>query len=65
METSNLLDVEFKTLVIRIFNKLRGKADRENFNSIKKAMKTIKKNQSEMKDTLTAMKNNYRESTVQ
>ena len=65
LEISNLSDAEFKTLVIRIFNKLRGKADRENFNSIKKAMKTIKKNQSEMKDTLTAMKNNYRESTVQ
>ena len=45
MEISNLLDAEFKTLVIRMFKELS-----ENFNS-------IKKNQSEMKDTLTEMKN--------
>ena len=37
METSNLLDTEFKTLVIRMLNELRGRADelKENFNSIK------------------------------
>ena len=46
METSNLLDAEFKALVIRMLNKLI-----ENLNS-------IKKDQSEMKDTLTEMKNN-------
>ena len=46
METSNLLDVELKTLVIRMLNELS-----ENFNS-------IKQNQSEIKDTLTKMKNN-------
>ena len=34
METSNLLDTEFKTLVIRIGNELS-----ENFNSIKKIWK--------------------------
>ena len=43
METSNLLDAEFKTLVIRMLNELS-----ENFNSIKKDMETIKNNQSEM-----------------
>ena len=40
METSNLLDAEFKTLVIRMLNELS-----ENFNSIKKG-------QSEIKNTL-------------
>ena len=36
MEMNNLSDVEFKPLVIRIFKELS-----ENFNSIKKDMKTI------------------------
>ena len=46
MEISNLSDAEFKTLLIRMLNELI-----ENFNS-------IKKDQSEAKDTLTEMKNN-------
>ena len=46
METSNLLDAEFKTLLILMLNELS-----ENLNS-------IKEDQSEMKDTLTEMKNN-------
>ena len=46
METSNVLDAEFKTLVIKMLNELR-----EDLNN-------IKKNQSEMKDTLTELKNN-------
>ena len=46
MQTSNLLDEEFKTLVIRMLNELS------------KNLNNIKKDQSEMKDTLTAMKNN-------
>ena len=35
METSKLLDAEFKTMVIRMLNELRGRADklRENFNT--------------------------------
>ena len=45
METSNLVDAEFKTLVIRMLNELS-----ENLNSIKKI-------QSEMKDTLVEMNN--------
>ena len=45
METSNLLDGEFKTLVIRMLSELS-----ENFNSIRKC-------QSEIKDTLIEMKN--------
>ena len=44
-ETSNLVDAEFKTLVIRMLNELS-----ENLNSIKKI-------QSEMKDTLVEMNN--------
>ena len=61
METSNLLDAEFKTLVIMMVKELRGRAHvlRENFNGIKKDMETIKKtSQSEMKDILTEIKNN-------
>ena len=46
VETSNLLDAEFKSLVIRMLNELS-----ENLSSIKKG-------QSEMKDILTEMKNN-------
>ena len=45
-EVSNLSDAEFKTLVIRMLKKLS-----ENFNSIKKI-------QSETKDTLIEIKNN-------
>ena len=60
METSKLLNAEFKTLIISTLNELRGRADelRENFQSIKKDMETIKKNQLEMKAILTVMKNN-------
>ena len=60
MDTSNLLDAELKTLVIRMLSELRGRVDelRENFNITKEDMGTIKKDQSEMEDTLTEMKNN-------
>ena len=47
METSKLLDAEFKTLVMRMLKELR-----EDLNSIKKI-------QSEMKDMLTEIKNNF------
>ena len=46
MEISNLLDAEFKTLVIRMLKELS-----EDLNSIKQI-------QSETKDTLTEIKNN-------
>ena len=49
MEISNLSDVEFKTLFIRML----------------KEINSIKKTQSEMKDILMDIKNNYRESTVE
>ena len=52
IDISNLLDAEFKTLVIRMLNELS-----ENLNSRRKDMETIEKNQSEMKDTLTEIKN--------
>ena len=47
METSNLLDAEFKTLVIRMLNELKGRVDElgENFTNIKKDIGTVKKNQ--------------------
>ena len=46
MEISNLSDVEFKTLVIRMLKELS------------KDLKSIKKIQSEIKDTLIKIKNN-------
>ena len=62
METSNLLDAEFKTLVIRMLNELS-----ENFNkeivSIKKVCKP-NKNQSEMKTIITKMKNTLEEINI-
>ena len=44
METSNLLDAEFKTLVIRVLSELRGRADelRENISSKKRTWKPQK-----------------------
>ena len=52
IETSNLLDEEFKTMIIRMLSEFN-----ENFNNIKKGIETPKKNQSEVKDT-TETKNN-------
>ena len=46
MEISNLSDAEFKTLVLRMLKELIG------------YLNSIKKIQSEMKDTLIEMKNN-------
>ena len=51
METSSLLDAEFKTLVIRMLSELSE-------NSIKKGMEAIKKNQSEIENALIEIKNN-------
>ena len=53
METSNLSDVEFKTLVIRMFKELS-----EDLSSIKNI-------QSVMKDTLIEIKKIPRETTVE
>ena len=60
MQTSNLLNAKFKTLGIKMFNELMVRVHelRENFNSIKKDMETIKRNQLEIIDTLIKMKNN-------
>ena len=64
METSNLQDAEFKTLVIRMLNEPRVKVDelRDNFNkeigNTKLEIENMKKNQQEMKNILTEMKNN-------
>ena len=62
MESSNLTDAAFKTLVIKMFNELRGRVDElsENFNkeieNIKMDMEIIKQNQSEMKNTIPELK---------
>ena len=63
MESSNLTDAEFKTLVIKMLNELMGSVDEfsENINkeikkNIKMKLETIKGNQSEMKNALSEMK---------
>ena len=62
MEASNLPKKEFKIMVIRMLNELRGRMDEHNENlnreivSIKKDIETIKKKQTEMKNTITEMK---------
>ena len=55
METSNLPDIEIKTLVRKMLNEHRGRRDElnENFN---RELETIRKNQLEMKNTITEMK---------
>ena len=63
METSNLPDAEFKTLVIKMLSELRGKSEElsETFNkeigNIKMEIENIKENQSEIKITKTEMNN--------
>ena len=52
MEASNLSDIEFKKMVIRILNELS-----ENYNSMTKDREIIKKNQSEMKNTTSEVTN--------
>ena len=62
MELSKLTDVEFKTVVIKMLNKVMGSVDEfsENFNkeikNIKVEMEIIKGNQSKMKNTLSEMR---------
>lgn len=55
-ETNNLPDKEFKSIVIRLLTKLGKRTDGhcETFN---KELENIKKNQEELKDTITEMKN--------
>ena len=59
MEARKLPDTEFKTMVIRMLKELS-----ENFNSIKKDIDIIGKNQPEMKATQTKMKNKLQENKV-
>ena len=60
MESSNLTDAEFKTLVIKILSELRESVGEisEKFNKvlIKMEIEIIKGNQSEMMNTLSEMK---------
>ena len=50
MEVSKLSDIDFNIMVKRMLKKLIGnyKELRENYNSIKKGIKTINKNQEKM-----------------
>ena len=52
MEASNLSDIEFKKIVIKVLKELS-----DIYKSIKKDIETIKRNQSEMKNTIFEMKN--------
>ena len=53
MEENKLLDIEFKTTVIRFFKNFLEKVDK--FSDI---LKDMKKDQLEIKHTLTEIKNN-------
>ena len=56
MEINNLPDKAFKEMVIEVFIKLRWRVEEhsENFN---KKLEIIKKNQLDLKNTITEMKN--------
>ena len=66
MESNNLTDAEFKTLVIKMFIELLGSVDKfsENVNkeikNIKMEMEIIKGNQSEVKNTLSEMRSIFK-----
>ena len=68
MTTSNLPDIEFKTLVIRMLNKLKERIDEFSENlikeraNIKMEIESIK-DQSGWKTTINEMKNTLRKST--
>ena len=61
MEASNLLDIEFKRMIIKMVKELSENYKElsenyrelsQNYHNLKKDIETIKKNKSEMKDTL-------------
>ena len=60
MEASKLSDIEFKTVVIRVFKGLTDnyKELKEYHNSMKKEIETINKKQEEMNNTIYEMKTN-------
>ena len=67
MEATKIPNSEFKTIVIRMLKKLRGKMGdlseklkKETVN-VEKDIETIKKNQSEMKNRISEMKNTLEE----
>ena len=57
MEESKLLDIEFKNTVIRLLKNLL-----ENANKFSETLKDMKKDQLEIKHTLTEIKNNIHRS---
>ena len=60
MESSNLTDAEFKTLVIKMLSELLGSIENSN-KEIK--MEIIKGNRSQMENTLSEMRSILNEST--
>ena len=59
IEASNLSDIEFKVMVIRMLKELSEnyKDLSGNYINMKKDIETMNKNQSEMKNTISEMKN--------
>ena len=58
IESSNLSDIEFKKMVIRMLKELSDnyKELSGNYNRMKKEIETINKNQEEMKNTISEIK---------
>ena len=67
MEATKIPNSEFKTIVIRMLKKLRGKMGdlseklKKGTVNVEKDIETIKKNQSEMKNRISEMKNTLEE----
>ena len=65
MERSNLLNAEFKTLIIRMLNEIRGRVDELRISTNRNRKGNIKMNWSKMKNTLTEMRETLQKSTVE
>ena len=59
VEIDNLLSRKFKVMIVKMFKQLRTKLDEqiEKLEVFNKELENIKKNQAEMKNTITKMKN--------
>ena len=55
VEISNLPNKEFKVMIIKMLNKLRRRMD-EHSENFTKELQNIKKNQTELKNTITEIK---------
>ena len=54
MEISTLSDKQFMVVIIKMLTKLRRRMDKQNFN---KELENTKENQTELKNTVTGIKN--------